>query len=40
LEKVVAEELKKYPKAEILIEGHTDSVGNAEINQTTSEKKN
>jgi outer membrane protein OmpA-like peptidoglycan-associated protein len=38
LKKVVVE-LKKYPKAEILIEGHTDSVGNTNINQITSEKR-
>ena len=37
--KEVAEELKKYPKERLLIEGHTDNVGKKEANQKVSEKR-
>ena len=37
--KKVAKELEKYPEAEILIEGHTDSVGAEDVNQRISEER-
>ena len=37
--KKVAKELEKYPDAELLIEGHTDSVGSDEVNQRISEER-
>ena len=37
--KSVAKELEQYPDADILIEGHTDSVGKDEVNQKLSEER-
>ena len=37
--KEIATELKSYPDASILIEGHTDSVGSDEVNQKISEQR-
>ena len=37
--KDVAQELKNNPDADLLIEGHTDSVGSEEVNQKLSEQR-
>ena len=37
--KEVANEIQNYPDAEVLIEGHTDSVGSDEVNQKLSEQR-
>ncbi|MBR3654680.1 MAG: autotransporter domain-containing protein [Elusimicrobia bacterium] len=37
--KEVAKELENYPDADVLIEGHTDSVGSDSVNQKISEKR-
>ena len=37
--KEVAKELESYPDADVLIEGHTDSVGSDSVNQKISEKR-
>ena len=34
----MAKELEQYPDAEILIEGHTDSMGSEQINQKISKQ--
>lgn len=35
----LADVLKKYPETNVMIQGHTDSTGSAEFNQTLSEKR-
>ncbi|MBR3654774.1 MAG: OmpA family protein, partial [Elusimicrobia bacterium] len=37
--KSVAKELEQYPDADILIEGHTDSIGKDDVNQKLSEER-
>ncbi|MBO7611383.1 MAG: autotransporter domain-containing protein, partial [Elusimicrobia bacterium] len=37
--KEVAQEIKNYPDADVLIEGHTDSIGSDEVNQKLSEQR-
>ena len=37
--KKVAKELENYPDADLLIEGHTDSVGPEDVNQRISEER-